>query len=51
MLCALFKSCLILAVPNETGRLFNIVAVISLSDLRIEATDNGKGTLNIPMDF
>lgn len=45
MLCALFNSCLILGLPNENGRYYKIVASISLIDLRIEATDNGKGMI------
>lgn len=43
MLCALFKSCLILGVPSVGGRSYTIVASISLSDLRIQQTDDGKG--------
>lgn len=43
MLCALFKSRLILGVPTEGGRTYTIVASISLSDLRIHQTDDGKG--------
>lgn len=43
MLCALFKSCLILAVPRENSRHYLITASISLIDLRMETADNGKG--------
>ena len=42
-LCALFKSCLILALPINDGRHYKIAASISLTDLRIENADNGKG--------
>ena len=50
-LCALFKSCLILALPINDGRHYKIGASISLTDLRIENTDNGKGnTFIIPSD-
>ena len=47
MLCALFKSCLILAAPpksSDTDRRYEITASISLMDLRIEAADSGKGS-------
>ena len=49
MLCALFKSYLVIAMPPKaaaTVRTFRIVATISLLDLRLECTDNGKGHTN-----
>jgi hypothetical protein len=43
MLCALFNSCLVFGISCENGKRFNIVATINLSDVSIEAADNGKG--------
>ena len=43
MLCALFRTSLILGIPNVAGRTYSIVASISLNSLRIEPTDSGKG--------
>ena len=46
MLCALFKSYLVLAIPSEAANVsqaFEIIAAISLIDLHLECTDNGKG--------
>ncbi|KAI9817228.1 MAG: hypothetical protein M1827_001341 [Pycnora praestabilis] len=43
MICVLFKSCLLFASVTDNGSLYAVIATISLGDLRIEPTDNGKG--------
>ena len=43
MLCALFKSYLLFAVPRGKNSPFEIVAVISLSNVQIDKADNGRG--------
>lgn len=43
MLCVLFKSCLILAVPASDFRRYQLVACVGLRDFRVESTENGKG--------
>ena len=45
MLCALFRSCLILAQTKSCSgpKAFSVVASLALGDLRLESTDNGKG--------
>lgn len=40
----LFRSCLILAVPQANTHFFNVVACIEMKTLRLEQADNGKGT-------
>ncbi|KAI9870394.1 MAG: hypothetical protein M1830_004299 [Pleopsidium flavum] len=42
MVCALFKSCLLLATISADGATYEINVGLGLSDLRIEETDNGK---------
>ena len=42
MLCVLFKSHLLLALPRKTGN-FRIVAIINTSDIQIVDADNGRG--------
>lgn len=44
MLCVLFKSCLILAVPDSDVRQYQIVVCVGLRDFRVESTENGKGS-------
>lgn len=43
MLCVLFKSYLILAVPDSDFRRYQIVTCAGLRDFRVESTENGKG--------
>lgn len=45
MLCALFRSSLLLACPHRSGngKGFQVVANVYLADTRIESTDNGRG--------
>lgn len=45
MLCALFRSCLILAVPCRTGlgKAYEVVASISLAALKLDSVENGSG--------
>ena len=45
MLCALFKSCLVLGTASKTGDLkqFTIAASINVADISIESADNAKG--------
>lgn len=42
MLCALFKSHILLALPQK-GSNFSVVAIISTSDVQIVDADNGRG--------
>lgn len=43
MLCVLFKSYLILAVPKPGGTQYCVIAIMSLSDIQIDKSDNGRG--------
>lgn len=43
MLCALFRSYLVLAVPRKGLSLFDIVAMIPILSISLEEPDNGKG--------
>jgi hypothetical protein len=43
-LCILFETHMILAVPARQAEKFDMVAVIHLSDLKIESTSDGKGS-------
>lgn len=43
MLVVLFKSYLLLAVPNPATSKYSITAIISFGDVRVERTDNGRG--------
>ena len=42
MLCALFKSYLLLALPQK-GSIFSIVAIINTSSIQMVDADNGRG--------
>lgn len=42
MLCALFKSHMLLAFPQKSSN-FRIVAIINTSDIQIVDADNGRG--------
>lgn len=43
MLCVLFKSHLLLAIPKQGTAKFSIAAIISLKDTQIDKSDNGRG--------
>ena len=43
MLIVLFKSYLLLGVPDPATSKYSITAIISLGDVRVEKTDNGRG--------
>ncbi|KAI9846628.1 MAG: hypothetical protein M1838_001227 [Thelocarpon superellum] len=43
MLCALFRSYLVLATSRKSSSTFDVVACISLNRVRLEKADNGKG--------
>lgn len=45
MVCALYKSCFLLAVHHRKTSSFNIVAVIMLAGVQIAAPDSGRGNL------
>jgi len=49
MLCALFKSHLLLASPRPGMSSFEIVAIISINDVHLEKADNGKGDLHFTL--
>lgn len=42
MLCALFKSHMLLALPQKSPN-FSVVAIINTSDIQIVEADNGRG--------
>lgn len=42
MLCALFKSHILLALPKK-GSNFSVVAIINTSDIQVVDADNGRG--------
>lgn len=44
MLCVLFKTYLLLAIPVEDLTKFNVVATVHIADLKIESTEDGKGS-------
>lgn len=43
MLCVLFCSHLLLARPSKIQDKFEVVAIISLIDSKVESTEDGKG--------
>ncbi|KAF2758619.1 hypothetical protein EJ05DRAFT_500138 [Pseudovirgaria hyperparasitica] len=43
MICALYRSCLILATPNRSFSSYSVVAAIALAGGSLEEADNGKG--------
>jgi hypothetical protein len=43
MVCALYKSCLVLATTNRLFASYNVVASIALANATIEESDNGRG--------
>jgi hypothetical protein len=45
MLCAMFRSCMVLAALNKTAPGYTVVACIPRSGLSMEEPDNGKGTV------
>ena len=47
MLCALFRSYLIIATPQKATGMFEALACISLENMRLEKADNGKGMAGI----
>lgn len=46
-MCMLFASHLILAIPSRSSPKFMILAVVHLSDLKLESCTDGKGTYDI----
>lgn len=46
-LCALFNACLVLALPCDSGKVYRVIASISLTDLRLESPDNSKGEFTV----
>ena len=50
MLSILFKSYLLLALP-KSGIRYEIAAIISLGDVRVDTPDNGRGQLQRPLDM
>ena len=49
MLCALFKSHLLIAVPTEGRSSFDIVAIITLSGMQIHQSNEGQGRYMDPL--
>lgn len=46
MVCALYKSCLVLATTTRIFTPYTVVACIALANGSIEQTDNGRGNSN-----
>ena len=46
MLCALFRSCMILATPEKNSPGYNVVACIPINAVVVEEADNGRGRLS-----
>lgn len=46
MLCVLFKSYLLLAIPKHGSTKYMVMAILSLRDTQINEADNGRGELN-----
>ena len=51
MLAVLFKSYFLLATPDPGTPKYSITAIISLGDVRIENTDNGRGKEDLQSCF
>lgn len=45
MICILYESCLLLALPDRSSAKYKVVVGTSLASTSIEESDNGKGTL------
>jgi len=45
MLCALFRSCIVLATSEKSSPGYSVVACIPLNTAQLEETDNGRGEL------
>lgn len=48
MLCALFPNYLLLARPSRLHEMFDVIAIISLVDSKVESAEDGKGTYKQP---
>lgn len=47
MLCALFKSYLLIAAPASESGPYKIRLIVNLSSVRDESSDSGRGTCQI----
>lgn len=45
MICILYESCLLLALPDRSSSKYKVVVGTSLASTNIEESDNGKGML------
>jgi hypothetical protein len=45
MICILYESCLLLALPDRSSSRYKVVVGTSLASTSIEESDNGKGLL------
>lgn len=45
MICILYESCLLLALPDRSSARYKVVVGTSLASTSIEESDNGKGML------
>jgi hypothetical protein len=45
MICVLYESCLLLALPDRSSSKYKVVVGTSLASTSIEESDNGKGML------
>ena len=43
MICILYESCLLLALPDRSSSKYTVVVGTSLASTSIEESDNGKG--------
>jgi hypothetical protein len=46
MICILYESCLLLALPDRSSSKYKVVVGTSLASTSIEESDNGKGMLS-----
>jgi hypothetical protein len=48
LICLLYRDFLLLASAPKAEQVFNVQACISLSDIRVEEVDNGRGMFHHP---
>ena len=51
MVCVLYRSCLLLAVPHGGSSSFMVKATIALASATLEESDSGKGMHNVVMNL
>jgi hypothetical protein len=51
MISLLYRDCLVLASIGKAAQIYNIQAIIGLSEVRVEEVDNGRGMLSPLITF